>query len=1210
MAKPNFFTCTKHPYYIVSSNFVNKFAGVRALHYLCHMLNQLGCEAYLLGCEKTNPKLHTPLLQPDDVVRHQKLGLSPIVVYPETVPGNPLDADCVVRWLLNKPGHLGADAEFSEKEMQFAFSADFIPEGHEIPILRVPVVDTSVFHNRDNPDDLQRKGTCYYANKYLAKGGKLTSDIAGAISVSQDVSLSQSELAAILRKSELLFCYEPSSIVTEALLCGCPVAIVDTPYVHGVSGDFQGPGISFGTSNDGIEQARATVKMASDNYAGLEQECIEHVQRFINRSQAVFSGAIHYSEVLAGKVAALLKTPSVGLLPLEFEQASQASKWLQQHQLDQTKVTVLAERLSTHWQKQPTFHLLIVVNRHELDALATTLSSLQEQLYSAWGLTIISDIAAPEVFNDVPENIEWIQLGAEINEVIERVVAEAGLDWIMQLLPGDILSPHALLSFGETVNLETNKHFIYSDELVDEENKTIWFKPAFSLDYLRAFSYLGRSFVVSRKAFEGLGGYSHLAYVYATDLAFRVYEKWGEPAFAHIPDVLCTSARLQQDAETLTENEWLTRHAHFKRLGIKATISHPQHKNRFQTQFKVASSPLVSIIIAHHNLVTHLAQCLDELVAKTSYTHFEVIVVDVASDREDLEGLYAEHGVALGERFRVVHVSELSFASALNKGAEIAKGDYLTFLSCFARTINGNWLTELLPLVQREDVSVVGTRIISDDNKIVHAGGIPGCTDDVLGLYEGYDLSESGYMERAHCIQAYRSVSSACMAVSTSDFHQTGGFTTGELADSRHLITDFCLKQQMNDRRVLWTPYATVYLDIQAALSTNGVNEYQPGFTELYSVWREQLSTEPFHNVNLRLQQGQSLPETGIVCRWDTRIHDRCRVMALALNNSGTGQYRLKAPLIALEDAGEIQLTWLPDHEAQEKPRLPSLMELNRLQPDVLYVQQALSDRLYQFLEVVKTKTSIKIIFALDDLVTELPPRSNRRAVVFRDMRYRLRRTLALCDRVIVSTAPLAELCHSYCSDVVVIPNRLETKRWLSLPEHASSNNNKPRIGWAGATQHEGDLAVILGVVKALAERVDWVFMGMCPKEIRQYVKEVHEFVSFEKYPQKLASLSLDLALAPLEAHPFNEAKSNLRLLEYGVMGWPVIASDIYPYQQSQPPITLVENQQQAWQEAIIAAIEQPEKIAAQGRQLQHWVRQNFILEDHLSEWLMAIKAL
>ncbi|MBR7539164.1 hypothetical protein KC221_23545, partial [Mycobacterium tuberculosis] len=60
------------------------------------------------------------------------------------------------------------------------------------------------------------------------------------------------------------------------------------------------------------------------------------------------------------------------------------------------------------------------------------------------------------------------------------------------------------------------------------------------------------------------------------------------------------------------------------------------------------------------------------------------------------------------------------------------------------------------------------------------------------------------------------------------------------------------------------------------------------------------------------------------------------------------------------------------------------------------------------------------------------------------------------------------------------------------------------------------------------------MFFGMCPDELRPYIHEFHPLVNLADYPAKLASLNLDLALAPLEFHIFNDCKSNLRLLEYG----------------------------------------------------------------------------
>lgn len=1216
MKDSSFYQTINLPYYIYAPEYTQKSAGIRMLHSLCHALNEFGAEAYIVGTPDRVTALRTPLLRRSDVIRHYHHRLIPIMVYPEVVSGNPLKMPFVVRWLLNKPGILSRDNRFAESDMLFTYDKAFFDESLGISHLSIPAADLSVFNNSENPLDLEREGACYYAHKYLAAGGQLTEHVLGATSLCQDKQLTPQEIAQILRRSSCLYCYEPTALITEALLCGCPVVMIPSPYLEkNLARPMETPGVAPTPEPEDIERAKQSVHLFAEQHQTHIQHSWEHIRDFHYKTQEQFLPLSRGESPLYGEwvepLLALIQqslgeeASSVGLAIIS--NAPEMKKWLRLNMLSESQVSTMAQRMMTQWTTQPSFHLLMVVNAHELEALSKTLNSLKNQLYRAWGLTIISDVPAPEAFIEMPENIEWVQLSSTLNEAIDQAVEGAGLDWLMQLLPGDELSPHALLSFAETINLGDDKHFIYSDELRGSSQDNIWFKPDFSLDYLRAYSYIGGSFIVSYEAFKKVGGYTGFAYVYATDLAFKVYENFGERAFAHIPDVLYTAAEIEQDQEKLTENEWLIRHSHFNRMGMKVTISHPKNKNRFQTQFKPTSHPLVSILLAHHNQANHLALCLDEIASKTDYPNYEIIVVDVNSDIEDLDDIYMEQERRLGERFRIIRVGQLSYSESINAGVEKAQGEYLVLLSCYARTINSNWLSEMLPLLQRDDVAVVGARIIHEKNQIVHAGGVLGCTDDVSGLYQGLDIADPCYMERAHCIQEYASVSSACLIVRKQHFHKVGGLSTDGLSDSKYLITDFCLKQKAGHGRILWTPYATVFQDIKKAFSNNGVTDYKPSNgAELIAKWPEAFKHDSFYNDNLSLRDRQSLPETRIICQWDRRIKDKPRILALPMNSSAVGEYRLRAPLRALEEAGHAQLAWLPDHEGQELPILPSLFELHRLQPDVLYVQQALSDKLYVFLDEVKAHTDISIIFSLDDLVTNLPALSERRKLVFRDMRYRLRRTLKLCDRVIVSTEPLAELCRQYCEDVVVIPNRLEEKRWLSLEKASRGPHAKPRVGWAGAWQHSGDLSIMTDVVKELADKVDWVFMGMCPPDIRPYVSEFHEFVSYESYPQKLADLDLDLALAPLEVHPFNEAKSNLRLLEYGILGYPVIASDVYPYRQFDPPVSLVPNHKEAWMANILAALDKPEIIAAHGRQLEDWVRQSFILEDHLDDWMDA----
>ena len=103
-----------------------------------------------------------------------------------------------------------------------------------------------------------------------------------------------------------------------------------------------------------------------------------------------------------------------------------------------------------------------------------------------------------------------------------------------------------------------------------------------------------------------------------------------------------------------------------------------------------------------------------------------------------------------------------------------------------------------------------------------------------------------------------------------------------------------------------------------------------------------------------------------------------------------------------------------------------------------------------------------------------------------------------------------------------------------------------------------------------------------------------------------LASLGLDLAVAPLEDHPFNTCKSNLRLLEYGACGYPVVCSDLEPY-RGDLPVTRVRNRTRDWIEAIrMHLADRPASMAA-GQALREAVRRDWMLEGAgLDAWRRA----
>ncbi|QXH45492.1 glycosyltransferase [Pseudomonas xanthosomatis] len=862
-------------------------------------------------------------------------------------------------------------------------------------------------------------------------------------------------------------------------------------------------------------------------------------------------------------------------------------------------------RLSEHWPVRPRIVPVVIDSDGDAQALQVTLDSIAGQAYAAdaalvlsrspkareWGARVISQ----------PLQADWaVQLNGQLAQL-------GGADWVYLLRAGDRLSAFSLMLLAERIVSRPQIACCYGDEgvLRDGESQEPVFKPDFNLDLMRGYPYTGRMLAFSCSALQALGGfaagYRELA---PHDLLWRLVEAQGPQVIEHIPEVLGEStfgyAAWLSSAAVIEENPQLLK-AHLERLGVTYQLRNSDGLIN-QVRYLHAAQPLVTLVISVRDQLPALERCLESVLEKTAYPHYEVLIVDNASQGADIHAWLAAMQQLGGGKLRVLSLGEeTSFATQQNLAAQQARGNYLLMLSPFAVVTEPGWLDALLGHGQRQEVGAVGAKLCDARGLVVQAGSVLGLRGGVASPFVGEPAEAGGYMQRLQVAQNYSAVTADCLLVRKALFDSVGGLNDAQFGVAFSDI-DLGLRLGQAGYLVVWAPDARLVLDRPADAASDAARsaERQARLVQQHEVfakvWMPMVARDPAYNINLALGGSGFCLEPGLKAGWMPFAgRSLPHVLALPMNTGAVGHYRVIQPLNELDKAG-----WVTQQQYFE---IPTNVELERSAPDVVVVQGRYQENFVKEIERLKTFSKGFCIYELDDYVVDVPKKNDHLKHVPHDLQKSLRRGIERCDRLVVSTQALADALHGAHSDIRVMPNMLAEQLWTGLRSQRRSSR-KPRVGWGGGTSHTGDLEVIAEVVKALANEVDWIFFGMCPPALRPYLKEFHPPVPMELYPAKLASLNLDLALAPLEFHIFNDCKSNLRLLEYGVCGYPVIVTDTRAYEGYLPCTRIKTNSTEEWLQAIRMHLADPDESYRQGDRLRQEVLRDYVLrEDHVQHW-------
>ncbi|MES9992465.1 MAG: glycosyltransferase [Candidatus Thiodiazotropha sp.] len=508
--------------------------------------------------------------------------------------------------------------------------------------------------------------------------------------------------------------------------------------------------------------------------------------------------------------------------------------------------------------------------------LRAAIKSVLKQSYTRWELCIADDASTKphikRVLDEYTHRYKQIKViyrekNGHIAAATNSALTLATGDFVGLMDHDDVLTPYALFFVAQEIILHPQAELIYSDEdKLNAEGVRFdhYFKPDFNPDLMRSHNMICHFGVYRRELLERVGGIREgFDGAQDYDLALRCLRELDvRSQVRHIPWILYHWRAIPESTASGVEVKSYALEAAIRAVEddlrarkIDAEVTESELiSGMIRVRYELPGSlPLVSIIIPTRNGESLLRQCIESIQSKTSYSNYEIVVVDNQSDDDKtldyLQQLNRESNIEV-----LSYDKPFNFSAINNFAAGLAKGELLCFMNDDIEIINQDWLGEMVSHALRPEIGAVGAKLWYPDGRLQHGGVVLGL-GGVAGHAMKYSVNtEKGYMGRSVLIQNYTAVTAACMLLRRDVFDAVSGFDSENLAVAFNDV-DLCIRIYQSGYYNLWTPYAEMYHHESASRGAEDTPEKQRRFTLEAEYMLEKygplLERDPAYNPNL-----------------------------------------------------------------------------------------------------------------------------------------------------------------------------------------------------------------------------------------------------------------------------------------------------------------------------------------------------------------------
>ncbi|RGB64324.1 glycosyltransferase [Harryflintia acetispora] len=467
--------------------------------------------------------------------------------------------------------------------------------------------------------------------------------------------------------------------------------------------------------------------------------------------------------------------------------------------------------------------------------LRDMINSVIGQTYPYWELCLAdgSDVENSYVeevcreYANLDSRIQYKKLKENrgISENTNECIRISSGEFLGLLDHDDILHPSALFEVVLSIN-KYNADFIFTDEVKFSHNINDPYDPAFKPDFseeeLRALNYICHFTAFKRQLIDQAGAFnSTYDGSQDHDLVLRLTEK--AECIIHIPKVLYYwRVHKESVAFSIEAKHYAIKAAQeailsqLKRCNEKGKIESTElFPTVYRIKYELAEKSLVSIIISGGSLA-QTRQCKLLLKKALSYQPYEIIC------------------------------SENPLTVSNEEIRKQTNGKYILLLDTSLISIGEDCIQELLMLLQKPKIKLVGGMPINHKQKLLYAGitYTHNMNEPLCYWHEGLSTDLIRYKMELHHVRSTTALWEGFMMFKADDWRRTGGFS-GLTSD--FLGPDLCLRLK-GDGEILWTPYA------KAVFKINRIRKNQD-FTDrfFYDHWGQLCKqNDPHCNPNLK----------------------------------------------------------------------------------------------------------------------------------------------------------------------------------------------------------------------------------------------------------------------------------------------------------------------------------------------------------------------